>query len=219
MMTKPISPSQWTTISVYLDGQLSAQQKARFEKQLQSDLTLQQAVDQLRKTRYLLRQLKPKPAPRNFVLKPEMVADIRKKTPAMRWLPVLSYSTIATAVLMVLTLATRLFPFSMKTAEAPVEMAAPVIAVEDAEIQPEAGTALPIIFWGDVTYAPEIPVGKGGGGGGAEGYGVGGGGGLGSGGEIIISGPPTNITGVGGSIGVTIIIPPETSEVDLHNPG
>lgn len=210
-----LSSRQLITLSVYLDGQLTQKQTAQLEKQLAESEELRQALVELRQTRYALRQLKQKKVRRNFMLKPEMAGVSQKVAPVSRLVPVLSFGSIAAAVLMVFTLVASFLPLGLRTAEAPQELAgsAPVIEAEVAE--EEAAAAIPIIAWGSgeesapeiVAMGGDVAVGKGGGGG----IGGGGAGGLGSG-EIIISAPPAVITNDSGIPGFTLIIPSVTEE-------
>lgn len=211
-----LSSRQLITLSVYLDGQLTSAQKAGLEKQLSESADLRQALFEMRRTRNALRQLKPKPVPRNFMLKPEMVSGRRGVAPASRWVPVLSFGSVAAAVLLVFTLVAGLLPLGMQSDQAALEMAAtPVVEAPNAG-EEDAAAAIPIITWGSgentvagpVTMEGVYATGKGGGGGGAEG---GGAGGLGSG-EIVISAPPAVITNDSGVPGFALIIPVEEQE-------
>src|SRR5512135_1837049 len=55
-------------LSAYLDGQLSASERARLEAQLAADADLRAELSALRCTVGLLRQLPAAPMPRNFLL-------------------------------------------------------------------------------------------------------------------------------------------------------
>jgi hypothetical protein len=216
-MKQPISSKDLIALSMYLDGQLNEKQIAQLEAQLKKDAELRHSLMQLKRTCYLLRQVKPVKVPRNFTLKPTMVTGISRKTTSNRWVPVFSYATLVTAVLMVITLLIRFLPMQMKTAEAPLEMAAstPVLeAVETPSTQADMSNALPIIIWGDasaITNAYPLATGKGGGagigggGGGAEGPGLGGDG------LMISVVTPIARSGVNG---FTVIIPSKTEVTD-----
>jgi hypothetical protein len=228
MNRSSISSRQLITLSVYLDGQLTSTQKARLDKQLSESEELSQALLELRRTRNALRQLKPKPAPRNFMLKPEMVSSRQRVAPVSRWVPVMSFGSVAAAVLMIFTLVAGLLPLGLRAAQPALEFAAAPV-VEAPVSAEDTAAALPIITWGSGELtAPEvvamggvIATGKGGGGGGAEG---GGAGGLGSGG-ITINAPPAVITNDMGVPGFVVILPPVTEEVvqaesrDAEEPG
>ena len=78
-----LSTREWETLSAYLDEKLSPQEKAVLEKRLEENLELQVSLEDLRRTRSLLRIQPRMRAPRNFTLNPEM-AGLR---PGMRSLP------------------------------------------------------------------------------------------------------------------------------------
>lgn len=76
-MTKKITNRDLETLSAYLDEQLTSRERAQLERRLQKDQELQNEIEQLRRTRQLIRNLPKVRAPRNFTLSPEM-AGIRK---------------------------------------------------------------------------------------------------------------------------------------------
>jgi hypothetical protein len=92
----------WELLSAYLDRELPAGQQTRLETRLQAEPELRQAYEDLRRTRAALRSLGVVRAPRNYYLKPQMVAQRRpvsKLSPAFGWV-----SAVAT-LLLVLVLA------------------------------------------------------------------------------------------------------------------
>lgn len=215
MNRSTISSRQLITLSVYLDGQLTSTQKARLEQQLSESAELRQALHDLRRTRNALRQLKQKPAPRNFMLKPDMVTSKERVVPVSRWVAVLSFGSVAAAILMIFTLVAGLLPLGMRAAQPALEYA--VAPVVEAPVTAEEDTAspLPIISWssgdavatGPISMGGVVATGKGGGGG-AEG---GGGSGVGSG-RAVISAPPAVITNDIGVPGFVILIPPASGD-------
>lgn len=76
MMTK-LSPREWEAISAYLDGQLAPKERTRLEERMKANPSLRQALDEMRRTRMLLRSQPRMRAPRNFTLTPEMVGARR----------------------------------------------------------------------------------------------------------------------------------------------
>jgi hypothetical protein len=216
-MKQLISSKDLIALSMYLDGQLNEKQITQLEIQLEKDAEMRRVLMELKRTRYLLHQVKPVKIPRNFALKPTMVANISRKSTANRWLPVFSYSTLAAALLMVITLLIRVLPMQMKTAEVPVGMAdsTPILeAAEAPSTQADMSNALPIIIWGDASAVTNAypygatgkgGVGGGGGGGGAEGSGLGGGG------PMISVVTPIVSSGING---FTVIIPSEPEVSD-----
>ncbi|HQN04302.1 MAG TPA: hypothetical protein PK174_02685 [Anaerolineaceae bacterium] len=217
MMNKSIiSSRQLITLSVYLDGQLTITQKARLEKQLSESAELRHALHELRRTRNVLRQLKQKPAPRNFMLKPDMVSSMQRAAPVSRWVPVLSFGSVAAAILMIFTLVAGLLPMGMRAAQPALEYAAAPVIEAPVTAEEDTTAPLPIISWGNgdaeapgvVAMGGIMATGKGGGGGGAEGAG---GSGVGSGGAVI-SAPPAVITNDMGVPCFVILIPPAPGE-------
>ena len=95
-MTIQITPRDWEALSAYLDGQLASKERQLLEARLQARADLRAALEELRRTREVLRARLPVRAPRNFTLTPEM-AGVRQKGrsgsslfPAMRLASVLS---------------------------------------------------------------------------------------------------------------------------------
>ena len=100
-MTIRISHRELEAISAYLDGQLSPRERARLESRLQVNQDLHMALEQLRRTRALLRSLPAMRAPRNYVLTPQMV---RPRKPAPRSYPVLRLVSVMASLLFALVL-------------------------------------------------------------------------------------------------------------------
>lgn len=78
MVTK-FSDRDWEALSAYLDGQLTSKDRARLDIRLEDDPDLRAAIEDLHRTRLMLRSLSEIRAPRNFALTPEM-AGIRSGT-------------------------------------------------------------------------------------------------------------------------------------------
>lgn len=98
-----ISNRDYEKISAYLDGQLSVAEMTRLEEQIRTNPMMRQALDEMGRTRAILRLAPRLRAPRSFVLTPAMIAE---KSPRKRNLfslfPVLSFtSAIATLALVV----------------------------------------------------------------------------------------------------------------------
>ncbi len=83
-----------------MDGQLNSSDSARLESRLASDEGLRTALDDLRSTRSLLRQLPSRRAPRNFTLTPQM-AGIKPPTP--RVVPVFRFAAALATFLFIIT--------------------------------------------------------------------------------------------------------------------
>jgi anti-sigma factor RsiW len=102
-MTTRISNRDWEALSAYLDGQLNPKQRARLDTRLQDSAELRTALDQLRKTRTLLRSQPRLRAPRNFTLTPEMAGLHTGRRALPSFYPALRLAfTLATVLVMVL---------------------------------------------------------------------------------------------------------------------
>ncbi len=95
-----MNPRDLELLSAYLDGQLNPSDSARLESRLSSDESLRAALDNLRSTRGLLRQLPSRRAPRNFTLTPQM-AGIKPPTP--RAVPIFRFATALATFLFVIS--------------------------------------------------------------------------------------------------------------------
>lgn len=67
-----ISSRDWEALSAYLDGQLAQKERAHLEARLQEDAALRSGLEELRRTRAVLRRQPGLRAPRNFTLTPHM---------------------------------------------------------------------------------------------------------------------------------------------------
>jgi anti-sigma factor RsiW len=76
-MTNRISPREWEALSAFLDNQLSPKEHTRLSERLKADANLRQALEELRRTRIILRGQRPLRAPRNFTLTPAMAGRRR----------------------------------------------------------------------------------------------------------------------------------------------
>lgn len=106
-MTKRISTREWEAISAYLDNQLSARERLRLEANLQTSPELRTALEEMRRTRAVLRSQPRLRAPRNFTLTPAMVGKRRVSEP--RAYPFLRLASAMAAVLFVLVFVGDLF--------------------------------------------------------------------------------------------------------------
>ena len=91
-MTNRINNRDWEALSAYLDGQLSPRDKTRLESRLRDNPILREGLEELRKTRDILRLQPRLRAPRNFTLTPEMagVKPAHHAYPAFRLAAVLA---------------------------------------------------------------------------------------------------------------------------------
>ena len=138
-------------LSAYLDGQLDPSDSTRLESRLASDESLRTALDNLRSTRGLLRQLPSRRAPRTFTLTPQM-AGIKPPTP--RIVPVFRFATALATFLFVITFVINgLITLSTATlASAPAPAAFNAAAPMSAQEAAPAPTSAP------AAQAPALPL-------------------------------------------------------------
>jgi len=133
-MTTLLSPRDIETLSTYLDGQLTAFERTRLESRLQVELDLRAALEEMRRTRAILRSAPVLRAPRNYTIKPGMV-KIRQQTP--RAFPILRLTSALASLLFVLAFVGDLIGRNVP-ALVPValvqEAAAPETAIMEAAI-------------------------------------------------------------------------------------
>jgi hypothetical protein len=145
------SPKDWQLLSNYLDRQLSEQEILVFEKRLVNEPELQQALQEMKQTRFLLQHAKKMPVPRNFTLTPEMAANLR---PAKKPLiPLFSFASAIAAIFLIVVLLIDFLPGMLqggmmaKSAETN-EMFAMEAAPMAADQSLESSEAPMIIEWG-----------------------------------------------------------------------
>jgi hypothetical protein len=96
-------------LSAYLDGQLSARERARLEDQLATDPALEAELRALRHTVALVRDLPSVPVPRNFILPQTAAArsqPVRRARPHRAWAaPFLTAATAVVSLAFVVVLA------------------------------------------------------------------------------------------------------------------
>ncbi|NOY99228.1 MAG: hypothetical protein GXP40_08515 [Chloroflexi bacterium] len=117
-MTKP-SYRDLEKLSAYLDGELPAAESRRLESRLASDPGLRAALDDLKRTRAVLRRTPRRRAPRSFTLTPEMVAP---RPPMPRAYPILRFASAVAALLLFASFASN---FLALPASAPQMLEAP----------------------------------------------------------------------------------------------
>lgn len=164
------SPKDWQLLSNYLDRQLSDKEILVVKQRLANEPALQQALQDMQQTRYLLQHAKKMPVPRNFTLTQEMAANIR---PAKKPLiPLFSFASAIAAILLVIVLIIDFLPgFIQKNMMAQSAESNEMLAMEAAPMAEdqalESSDSPMIIQWG-------VPGPRGaGGGGGAPDYGSG----------------------------------------------
>lgn len=126
-MATKISKRDWEALSAYIDGQLSNRERAHLEPRLKTEADLRSGLEELRRTRTMLRSLPKLRAPRNYTLTPQIV-PARKAPP--RSYPVLSLASALATFLLVLVLVGDFF--------APRQLAmAPAMETQVAEVAAE----------------------------------------------------------------------------------
>jgi anti-sigma factor RsiW len=165
-MKNNLSPRDWELLSSYMDGQLSDGKRVQLEARLEVSPDLRAALDELTRTRAMLRSLPRMKAPRSFKLTPEMVGQREPR----RLYPFFQLASALTSVMLVLVLLTDFLGFSFQaplgrmTSQAPeptieaellLERAPPGMSAEDL---PEARKALPEEFPAPAALAEEAQV-------------------------------------------------------------
>jgi anti-sigma factor RsiW len=130
-----LNQRDWTALSAYLDGQLSLREKKRLERRLEGNPALKAGLEELRRTREVLRQQPRLRAPRHFTLTPEMAGMKlpHRAYPAVRLAAVLA-SVLFVVVFLGDVLLIRGTSSVPQTASAPVaelEMEASSISMAD----------------------------------------------------------------------------------------
>jgi len=143
-MTTPISDRDWEAISAYLDGELNPKEQARLDARLQTNADLRAALEDLRRTRAVLRSQPRLHAPRNFTISAQAVGQVQQRRPALRLSPVFGMVSAFASFLLVLVIAGEFLTAGQRTqtmlmaAEviqeaAPLEMEALVAATSQAD--------------------------------------------------------------------------------------
>lgn len=125
-MKKQITTGDIEQLSAYLDGQLSSREKRRLEARIQENPELSEALEQLRRTRAVLRSLPTMRAPRNFTLSPQVVPI--RSAPMLSFNLMRSISVFATLLLIVVFVSDFLQTRQLTSAPAMEKPAQPPIA-------------------------------------------------------------------------------------------
>lgn len=176
-MRAQISTHDYEQISAYLDGQLSSREQVRFEQQVRERPDLKMALEEMSRTRALLRMAPHRHAPRNFTLTPAMVQqDKPKRSFGFNLFPALSFASALAALALVATVLFEQMPgvatntisgvspeaARMSETNAPMQQNAPETAATAASLNAASGRAAvpegqanlpPIITWGLPPFA------------------------------------------------------------------
>lgn len=153
-MNQKISNHEWEALSAYLDGQLSSKERARLEEKLRVNLALSKKLEELQKTRQLLRSQPRIKPPRNFTLTRELVGSRPEILPGwFRITPALQFTSAIASVLLVLVFITDLLalgpanmerPIALDNASRVMEVSEPIIEIESEEMPVEEAMELPL---------------------------------------------------------------------------
>jgi anti-sigma factor RsiW len=143
-MNTQLSPKDWQLLSDYIDGQLLARQKEELEQRLQVDVGLRQGLEEMRQTRAILRSVPRLKVPHNFTLTRAMASEARRRSP---WVRVLSYSSVLSLALVIITVLFQLLPGAIPLASQAPMVAMKAAGAEAAPTQGAAATEPPIINW------------------------------------------------------------------------
>lgn len=161
MMKQTPSPEDYLLLSAYLDGQLKSSDTLKLEQRLAAEPYLATTLQDMRRNRYLMQQLKPRSLPRSFRLTEAMVQRRRKVDIYRRWLPVFSFSTALSALALVFLFFFYFMNGQSSMAAMPETMMAEdkAISISDAERAPGTGqiygsdleSEVQLITWGEGT--------------------------------------------------------------------
>jgi len=155
------SEHEWVeeSLSAYLDGELSAGEKARVEKHLEECHACSEDLATLRQTVVLLKELPAVPAPRSFALRPAAIKPQARITAPPLGYGLLKGATALAALLLVLLIGGDLtlqflggFPLAARAPLAPAEQVALAPSVVPTEI-PAPAEGEPLVGEGRDTEA------------------------------------------------------------------
>jgi hypothetical protein len=152
---RQLSDDELELLSAYIDNQLAAAERAALEQRLGREPALRAALDELRGTVALLRELAPLPPPRSFTLDPAAFAP--RPSPLFSWLRM--GATLA-SVLLAITFAIEFASFGGVPASAPMvgggaaPAAAPTAAALEAQRSAQFMTEAPDALSAPAAAAP-----------------------------------------------------------------
>lgn len=144
-MTTRISSRDWEDLSAYLDGELTPRERSRLESRIEARAELRAALEELRKTRMVLRSQPRVRAPRNFTLTPQMVGMQMERRPSMGLFPVMRLTAVLASLLFLIIMLGDFLWLSQSMAM-PVSMqeSAPLMAREVGETLEEGVAEAPV---------------------------------------------------------------------------
>ncbi len=108
-----ITDRDYEQISAYMDGQLAQSERRKLETRLNAVPELKAALDEMVRTRALLKQAPRRHAPRNFTLTPAMVGDqapSKKRGFSFTLFPAMSFASALATLALVASLVFQLLP-------------------------------------------------------------------------------------------------------------
>jgi hypothetical protein len=111
-MRVQLSNRDYEQLSAYIDGQLTPAEAGKLEERLRSHSDLQAVLDEISRTKALLRSAPRRRAPRNFTLSPAMVGAQRLKRSGSGWnlFTILSFASAVATLALVATIVFQLLP-------------------------------------------------------------------------------------------------------------
>jgi hypothetical protein len=129
MVNKRISPRDLELLSAYLDEELKTKDRARIEARMSTNSELRDALEELRKTRAVMRSTTRLHAPRNFTISPEMAGVRQRRQPY----PLYGLISAMASILLVLVILGD-FIGTTETAQ-PVPIIEPTVLSVEAEME------------------------------------------------------------------------------------
>jgi hypothetical protein len=134
-MKNQINSHDYELISSYLDNQLGGKERTRFEERLKADPELRNELNEISKTRVLLRSLPMQRAPRNFYVTPQTVRAL----PRLKLAPIFGIVSAVASVL----LAFVIFGSTFLSSTTPVAMVPAVsLPTEPVTVQSEIARSI-----------------------------------------------------------------------------
>jgi len=131
-MNNQFTTRDYELISAYLDNQLSAKDREQFEIRLKAEPALRKELQEIGKTRTLLRNLPKLKAPHNYFIK---VEPVRAKS-SLRLAPIFGViSAIASIILILVIFGSTLFSDAGPVAMAPAPQSQPTTQVLQSETE------------------------------------------------------------------------------------
>ncbi len=138
-MRARIRMRDYEQLSAYIDGQLTPNERRKMEERLRARPDLQVVLEEINRTRTLIRAVPRRRAPRNFTLTPAMVEDLRagrKPGSIFNLFPALSFASALATLALVATLVLDLVPGLMPSG---TPYSQPAAVALEAPIEEQAG--------------------------------------------------------------------------------